>query len=105
MLPVLSVPGKNVHFVVTMHDVDGSAGLRRAFGPAHREYAATIRDRIVLAGPIYADDGVTSNGSVFVVNFETRAEVADFIAADPFVINGVYRDWTVVLFKNIWTQD
>jgi len=61
--------------------------------------------RLSGIGPIYADDGVTSNGSVFVVNFETRAEVADFIAADPFVINGVYRDWTVALFKNIWTQD
>lgn len=104
-MPVLSVPGKNIHYVVTLHDVDDSAELRRKFGPAHREYAATIKDRIVLAGPTYADDGVTSSGSVFVVNFETREQVVDFVAADPFVINGVYRDWTIVLFKNLWLQD
>jgi hypothetical protein len=104
-MPVRSVPGNNIHYIVTLRDVDGSAELRQAFGEAHRAYAASIQDRIVLAGPTYPDGAVTPDGSVFVVNFDTREQVEEFVAGDPYVTNGVYRDWTIVRFKNSWAYD
>jgi uncharacterized protein len=104
-MPVRSTLSSFTHFIVTLRDVDDSAKLRDTHGSAHRQYAASIQERIVLAGPTYADDDVTMNGSVFVVNFDTREDVEAFVAADPFVTNGVYKDWTIVLFKNAWAYD
>ncbi|MCU1656571.1 MAG: hypothetical protein JWO57_1227 [Pseudonocardiales bacterium] len=101
-MTALSTPDSFTHWIVTLLDVEDSQDLRKTHGPAHRAYAATIEDRIVLAGPTYAEDDVTMNGSVFVVNFETREEVEAFVAADPFVLNRVYESWTIVLFKNAW---
>lgn len=101
-MTALSTPDSFTHYIVNLLDVPNSQELRKTHGPAHRSYAASIENRILLAGPTYAEDGVTMNGSVFVVNFDTREEVEAFVAADPFVINRVYESWTIVLFKNAW---
>jgi hypothetical protein len=85
--------------------VPDSQELRKKHGPAHRAYAGTIEDRIVLAGATYADDEVTYNGSVFVVNFDTKDEVEAFVAADPYVINGIYESWTIAKYINAWPYE
>jgi uncharacterized protein YciI len=86
---------------VTLRDVPDSGDLRQEFGPAHRAHCAAIEARLVLAGPTFAEDGAM-DGSVIVVNFDTRDEVAAWVDADPYVKHGIYQDWTIVLFRNAW---
>jgi hypothetical protein len=97
----LSTPHSRTHFIITLRDVPDSGDHRQEFGPAHRAHCAAIENRLILAGPTFAQDG-TMDGSVIVVNFDTREEAEAWVEADPYVTNGIYRDWTIVLFRNAW---
>lgn len=50
---------------------------------AHWQYELSIRDRILAAGSLRADDGVTPVGSLLVVDAPSRAAAEALIAADP----------------------
>lgn len=50
---------------------------------AHWHYELSIRDRILAAGSLRADDGVTPVGSLLVVDAPSRAAAEALIAADP----------------------
>lgn len=91
----------NVHFLVVLRDVPNSGDLRAKFGAAHREYAGTIEDMIVMAGPTFAENGDV-DGSAFVVNMATRADIDEFLRNDPFVLNGIYDSYDIHTFKNTW---
>ena len=64
--------------------------------PAHRERLAALRDagKILAAGP-YADE----SGALLVFRVETREEMDEIIAADPYysgpgVTAALVREWT-----------
>ncbi|MDT3398067.1 YciI family protein [Streptomyces sp. B1866] len=82
-------------------DAPGSAPRRTAARPAHsarfREPGA--RPRPVLYGPLVADDGTTAVGSLIIVEAETREEVADYVATDPFTTSGVWQHVVVHAFS------
>ncbi|MGK5533016.1 YciI family protein [Streptomyces sp. URMC 129] len=72
-------------------DRPDTAGLRAAARPEH---SARLRSgtgpRPVFYGPLVADDGTTAIGSLIVVEADTREEVADWVAGDPFTTEGVW---------------
>jgi len=53
------------------------------------DYELSNRDTIVAAGSLREDDRTTKNGSLFILNFETRAEAKAFLAADPATRDGL----------------
>jgi uncharacterized protein YciI len=61
-------------------------------GPAHIARLHEFRDRglLLMAGPL--DE--PRNGDAIGV-FTTREAAEEFIAEDPFVVNGVVASWTV----------
>jgi hypothetical protein len=64
----------------------GPEGLARrdAALPAHIAYLSARKDRIFFVGPILADDGVTPIGSWLMIEAESRADAAAFIADEGF---------------------
>jgi hypothetical protein len=44
-----------------------------------------------MSGPLVEDDGERMIGSLFVVDAANRAEVDSYLAADPFMLNGVWE--------------
>lgn len=50
---------------------------------AHWDYEQSIAARILAAGSLRADDGVTKTGSLLILDVATRAEAEALIAADP----------------------
>ncbi|MFO1349615.1 MAG: YciI family protein [Gammaproteobacteria bacterium] len=59
--------------------------------PEHRAYLNSVPLKIVLAGPIAADDGETPIGSVMIIDAATRAEAEAFNRNDPFYQLGVWN--------------
>jgi len=71
----------------TIHCIDkpGMAEKRKAVMPAHIEYLATNPIKLVMSGPLVADDGKAIVGSLYVVEAPDRAAVEAFQRDDPLV--------------------
>lgn len=87
--------------VVGLDHPPHSMALREAHRAHHRDHVLTNDADIWLAGAVVDDDG-NQAGSVYVFEADNADQVRDWLAQEPFVKEGVYRDlhvlrWTPVL--------
>lgn len=62
----------------------GGADIRKATRPAHLEWITTLGDKLKLAGPMLAEDGVTPVGSVIFLEAESLEDAKAIYAQDPY---------------------
>lgn len=80
-------------FVIHALDKPGALDARLANYEAHKAFlseTSRLNVKIVMSGPLVADDGATMLGSLFVVEAPDRATVERFNAADPFHSAGIW---------------
>jgi hypothetical protein len=70
---------------------------------AHWQYELSIKDRVIAAGSLRTDDGVTPTGSLLILDVETREEAQALIDADPATRAGLrgeisirYWNWAIL---------
>lgn len=66
---------------------------------AHKAYLDAAEIKIVISGPLMAEDGMNMIGSFFLVEAASRAEVEAFNAADPFHKAGIWRNVRIHAFS------
>jgi uncharacterized protein YciI len=86
-----------------IHAVDRTDALpaRLANYEAHKAFLSDTSRfgvRIVMSGPLVADDGKTMIGSLFLVEAPRRTEVEAFHRADPFFAAGIWEKVTITGF-------
>lgn len=86
-----------------IHALDHADALptRLANYEAHKAFLADTSPfglRIVMSGPLVADDGSTMIGSLFLVEANDRQAVEAFNRADPFHMAGLWRAVTITGF-------
>lgn len=86
-----------------IHGIDREAALpkRLAHYAAHREFLSDTSAydvRIVISGPLVADDGETMIGSLFIVEAPDRTCVERFNANDPFRKADIWERVTITGF-------
>lgn len=88
----------------SIHCLDGGdrKALRDRHLQAHWDYLKAAPVRIVVAGPLLAEDGVTATGSLFVVEVPDRAAAEEFNRNDPFHKAGVWGTISIDLFLKRW---
>lgn len=72
---------------------------RDAARAEHREYVVAHDQPIAFVGVMTDDDG-NQCGSLYVFEAENEQQVRDWLAKEPFVAGGVYRD---VIVRNFMT--
>jgi len=80
-----------MHFVIHCLDRAGAVNDRLANYEAHKAYLGTAPFKIIVSGPLLADDQETMIGSMFLVETADRAAVEAFNAADPFNRAGIWE--------------
>ncbi|MEX0922263.1 MAG: YciI family protein [Rhodovibrionaceae bacterium] len=91
-------------FHFTCVDRPGALQVRLDTRPDHLAYLEGINDRIVFAGPRFAADGQTPNGSVLIVDFENPAEAEAFAAADPYAKAGLFESVAIAPVKQVFPK-
>ena len=71
-------------YAVICTDKPNSLPLRIANRPEHLAYLQSLGETLVFAGPFTAEDGVTMNGSLVVVQAATLDAARKIAAGDPF---------------------
>jgi uncharacterized protein YciI len=81
-----------VKHLMTYRAVEDFLPLARAHLAGHRARLLEFHDRgvLLMAGPL----GEPDNGDAISV-FTTREAAEEFVAGDPFVVNGVVAEWSI----------
>jgi len=89
-------------YLMSYRAVEDFLPLAKANIAGHRARLQEFHDRgvLLLAGPL-AEPG---NGDAIGV-FTTREAAEEFIAGDPFVVNGVVAEWTVREWNEVLQPD
>ncbi len=89
-------------------DAPGTLDTRMAVRAAHLDRLNALKDegRLLLAGPCPAIDSPDPgpagfSGSLIVAEFASLAEAEAWMAADPYVTEGVFARTTVKPFKKV----
>jgi hypothetical protein len=93
-------------FMLLGQDRPDSAERRKAARPAHLARIRALVDagRVALAGPLPASDRpdeARMTGSLIVAEFGSLDEARQWLAADPYVTDGVFAETTVLPFKRV----
>lgn len=87
---------------------DGTDGARiradAAVMDAHWQYELANREKILCAGSLREDDGVTKIGSVLLLDLPTRVDAEAFFAEDPATKAGM-RGETEITWLNVAILD
>jgi hypothetical protein len=84
-------------WMMVSEDGPDGAAIRRnkTVMDAHWAYELSIKDKILAAGSLRSDDGVTAIGSLLVLDVATREEAMTIINADPATKAGLRANMTV----------
>lgn len=91
-------------FAFYMIDNAGMADVRLSVRPAHKEYLGAVEDRIAFAGPLLTDDGKTMEGSLLVLNFDSREQAEQWLKNEPFTKAGLYARTELRRVDSLWPQ-
>jgi uncharacterized protein YciI len=90
-----------VLFVLHAIDRHNALPKRLANYDAHKAFLSDTSPydiKIVMSGPLTADDGESMIGSLFVIEAADRAAVERFHAADPFLAADIWEKVTITGF-------
>jgi uncharacterized protein YciI len=81
-----------VKYLMEYHPTENFLALAQEHAPAHRARLQEFHDRgvLLMAGPL----GDPPTGRAVGI-FTTREGAEEFIAGDPFVLNGVVSRWEI----------
>ncbi|MEW6640343.1 MAG: YciI family protein [Pseudomonadota bacterium] len=88
-------------FVIHALDRAGALPVRQANYDAHKAFlsdTSAFGIRIVMSGPLVADDGEAMIGSLFLIEAPDRAAVETFHRADPFFAAGIWEKVSIAAF-------
>lgn len=93
-------------FVILGHDGPDALAKRPVVRPRHLDHLRPLSEagRVVIAGPLFADDASTPRGSLIVVEAPSLDEARALAASDPYVVEGVFARHDVVPFARVFPE-
>ncbi len=82
-----------MQFIIKAYDGPNMLEKRMAVRPRHLEGMAKLGRHIVVAGGLTDDEGKLK-GSALVVDFDSEADVKEYLANEPYVLEGVWDQIT-----------
>ena len=79
-----------MQFLVTAYDGEGMLEKRMEVRPRHLEGMAKLGGHIVCAGGLLDENG-KMKGSALVLDFESREELDQYLANEPYVLEHVWE--------------
>ena len=79
-----------MQFIIKAYDGKGMLDKRMEVRPRHLEGMKKLSDHIICAGGLLDDKG-KMKGSALIMDFESRKELDDYIANEPYVMEQVWE--------------
>ncbi|MEM0986086.1 MAG: YciI family protein [Pseudomonadota bacterium] len=92
-------------FAIHCTDKPDALDIRLTNRPAHLEWAAQFKDQITMAGPLFAEDGETFSGSLFIIEFPDLEEAKRWASEDPYAKAGLFEHVDIRPFRWLIGKD
>ncbi len=79
-----------MQFLVRAYDGDGKLEKRMEDRPRHLDGMQKLGSHIITAGGLLTEEG-KMKGSALIMDFENRQELDDYLANEPYVLEGVWE--------------
>lgn len=79
-----------MQFIVTAYNGADVLEKRKANRGRHLENLSNIKGKVICAGGIFDDDG-RQEGSVLVMDFDSRELLDDYLKNEPFVLEKIWE--------------
>jgi hypothetical protein len=79
-----------MQFVIKAYDGEGMLPRRMEVRPRHFEGMEKLKEHILCAGGMLDENGKMM-GSVLVMEFDSREEVDEYLAHEPYVVEHVWE--------------
>lgn len=79
-----------MQFLVRAYDGEGKLDKRMEVRPRHLEGMNKLSEHIISAGGLLDESG-KMKGSALIMDFASRKELDDYIANEPYVVEGVWE--------------
>lgn len=91
-------------FAIFCTDKQHSLSVRLDNRAAHVAYLKAQGSRLIFAGPTFGDDGETMNGSLIVLECDSRADAEAFCAMDPYAQAHLFESVIVRPWNKVFPQ-
>lgn len=81
-------------YAVISNDKKDHLDIRLEIRPKHLEYLKSLGKTLKFAGP-FVDENDKPNGTLMVVEANSKDEAADFAKGDPYALAGLFSDVTI----------
>lgn len=78
-----------MQFIIRAYDGEGMLDKRMEVRPRHLEGIDKIRDHVICAGGLLDDEG-KMKGSVLIMEYDTREQLDEYLANEPYVQEHVW---------------
>ncbi|MCR4655754.1 MAG: YciI family protein [Lachnospiraceae bacterium] len=78
-----------MQFLIRAYDGEGKLEKRMEVRPRHLEGMKKLSEHIISAGGLLDEDG-KMKGSALIMDFESRKELDEYIANEPYVLENVW---------------
>lgn len=79
-----------MQFLIKAYDGKGMLDKRMEVRPRHLEGMSKLNEHIICAGGLLDDEG-EMQGSALVMDFDSRKELDDYLANEPYVLEKVWE--------------
>lgn len=90
-----------MRFAIVCSDKPNQAAVRAQHREAHFAHLDSYADHIIEAGPLLAEDGSHSVGSLLLVEFSDHTAAEAFTQADPFTQAGIFESVLIRPYKKV----
>lgn len=88
-------------FIIQCVDKPNSLDLRLEIRPKHIEYIHDNEEKVFVAGPMLAEDGVAMTGTTIIYEAPDRTAAQAFADGDPYYKGGLFASRTITPWKLI----
>ena len=89
-------------YLIYAIDHDGMHETREKLRGNHREHLASAGTKLLAAGALLDDDGMTVIGGLSILDTVDREEAQRFADADPYSRAGIRRETRVIRWRRRW---
>mgnify|MGYP003415424439 FL=1 len=79
-----------MQFIVKAYDGEGMLDKRMEVRPRHLEGIERIKEHVICAGGLLDDEG-KMKGSVLIMEYESREQLDEYLANEPYVQENVWQ--------------
>ena len=79
-----------MQYIIKAYDGEGMLDKRKEIRPRHLEGIERIKEHVICAGGLLDDEG-KMKGSVLIMEYESREQLDEYLAKEPYVQEHVWQ--------------